>query len=79
MCKQKTAGEIRPSLVGPERCIRERAAGVVQGEKARTASAEKQANDRIKLDMLKAALEAERTKEQQAAAAAKPKPKGKKE
>ena len=62
-----------------------KASGVVQGEKARTASAEKQANDRIKLDMLRAALDVEKQQSQQrhqaeqAAAAAKPKPKGKKE
>lgn len=67
-----------------------KAAGSVQNEKDRTAATNKQAADRIKLDMLKAALDMEKTKEQQrhqsyesdknrAASAAKPKPKGNKE
>ena len=60
-----------------------KASGVVQGEKTRTAALQKQADDRIKLDMLKAALDVEKQHAQQRhqaeQAASKPKPKGKKE
>ena len=54
-----------------------KAAGAVQNEKSRTASQNKQADDRIKLEMLKAALQKETEREQAKQKAEQPKSKPK--